>query len=60
MSIERLKPVLATLLLAFALSGCALAAGGLAGGLIVDEGINENDGEFDPGENTEVGKKIYD
>lgn len=59
MSMERMKPAFAALLLAFALSGCALAAGGLAGGLIVDEGMNENDGEFDPGENTDVGRAIY-
>lgn len=54
-----LKPVLGMLLAGFVLSGCALALGGAAGGLIVDEGINENDGEFDPGENTELGKKVY-
>jgi len=59
MSMQWLKPVSAAFLLAFALSGCALALGGAAGGLIVDEGINENDGKFDPGENTELGKKIY-
>ena len=54
-----LKPTLGILLAGFVLSGCALALGGAAGGLIVDEGINENDGRFDPGENTELGRQIY-
>ena len=54
-----LKPAVGLLLAGFLLSGCALALGGLAGGIIVDEGINENDGKFDPGENTEVGRSIY-
>jgi hypothetical protein len=54
-----LKPALALVLASFVLSGCALVLGGTAGALIVDEGINENDGKFDPGENTALGKKIY-
>ncbi|MEM9012775.1 MAG: hypothetical protein AAGE18_16225 [Pseudomonadota bacterium] len=41
-----------------ALSGCAAVVAGTAGGLIVDEGINENDGRFDPGENTEAGEAL--
>ena len=60
MSTNWLKPAAAALFLAFTLSGCALALGGVAGGLIVDEGMVENDGKFDPLENTEVGRSIYD
>lgn len=41
------------------LSGCVAVVAGTAGGLIVDEGIVENDGKFDPLENTEVGRAIY-
>jgi len=52
--------VLLALLAAAPLSGCVAVAAGTAGALIVDEGINENDGKFDPGENTELGKEIYD
>lgn len=40
------------------LTGCAAVVGGTAGGLIVDEGINENDGEFDPLENTEAAQEV--
>lgn len=59
MSLARLN-VLALLLtgLVMANSGCALLAAGTAGGLIVDEGIVEDDGEFDPLENTEVGRSV--
>ena len=60
MSTEWLKPAAAALLLTFALSGCVAVAAGTAGALIVDEGMVENDGKFDPFENTEAGKKIYD
>ena len=42
-----------------ALSGCVAALAGTAGGLIVDEGIVENDGKFDPLENTELGRALY-
>lgn len=59
MSINWLKTTSALLVLSFALSGCALALGGLAGGLIVDEGMVENDGKFDPFENTDAGREIY-
>lgn len=54
-----LRPTAAMLLAGFMLSGCAAVLAGTAGGLIVDEGINENDGEFDPFENTEAGRQIY-
>ncbi|MBK0399354.1 hypothetical protein H0I76_09145 [Limibaculum sp. M0105] len=54
-----LAPI-AALLGCMLLGACAAVAAGTAGGLIVDEGINENDGTFDPGENTEAGRKIYD
>ena len=53
------KPGLGLLLASFLLSGCALALAGTAGGLIVDEGMNEGDGEFDPLENTEIGRGIF-
>ncbi len=47
-------------LLAFSTSGCVAVVAGTVGALIVDEGIIENDGKFDPFENTELGKQIYD
>jgi hypothetical protein len=47
-------------LLAFATSGCVAVVAGTVGALIVDEGMVENDGKFDPFENTELGKRIYD
>ena len=53
------KPVFAAVLGSILLSGCGAVAAGTAGALVVDEGINENDGQFDPLENTEAGKKIY-
>ncbi|MCH8169335.1 MAG: hypothetical protein IID49_15460 [Proteobacteria bacterium] len=46
--------------LAFGGSGCIAVLAGTAGALIVDEGIVENDGKFDPLENTELGKQIYE
>lgn len=55
-----LKPLAAVVLVALATSGCALVLGGAAGALIVDEGMVEDDGRFDPLENTEVGRSIYD
>ena len=42
------------------LSACGAVLAGTAGGLIVDEGIVENDGKFDPLENTELGEAIYE
>ncbi|MEM8792635.1 MAG: hypothetical protein AAGE80_13530 [Pseudomonadota bacterium] len=48
------------LLLAASLQGCVAVLAGTGGGLIVDEGIIENDGAFDPLENTEVGRTIYE
>ncbi|MEM9369899.1 MAG: hypothetical protein AAGA26_01950 [Pseudomonadota bacterium] len=47
------------LLIPVLLGGCVAVAAGTAGGLIVDEGIIENDGVFDPIENTELGRQIY-
>ncbi len=47
-------------LLALSASGCVAVLAGTAGALIVDEGMVEDDGKFDPLENTELGKKIYD
>lgn len=46
--------------LAFSASGCIAVLAGTAGALIVDEGMVENDGKFDPFENTEIGKRIYE
>jgi hypothetical protein len=40
-------------------SGCALLAGGVAGGVIADE-MSEDDGDFDPLENTKVGQEVHD
>ncbi len=42
------------------LSGCVPLLAGTAGGLIMDEGMVETDGAFDPLENTAVGRRIYD
>ena len=42
------------------LSGCVAVVAGTAGGLIVDEGIVENDGEFDPLEETALGRALFD
>jgi hypothetical protein len=47
-------------LLVFSTSGCVAVLAGTAGALIVDEGMVENDGKFDPFENTELGKQIYE
>ena len=46
--------------LPLATSGCVAVAAGTIGALIVDEGIVEDDGKFDPLENTELGRRIYD
>ncbi|MEM1343186.1 MAG: hypothetical protein AAGI34_01245 [Pseudomonadota bacterium] len=57
MSIQR--PGLAVALVStLLLANCAAVVGGTAGGLLVDEGLNENDGEFDPFENTEAARQI--
>jgi hypothetical protein len=60
MSLARLN-VLALLLTALVManSGCALLAAGAAGGVAADE-IGEDDGRFDPLENTEVGEEVYE
>ena len=55
-----IAPALLVLRLGIAPSCRALVAAGTAGGVIADEGLNENDGEFDPLENTEVGREIYE
>jgi uncharacterized protein YceK len=52
--------VILALLSSIGLSGCAAVLAGTAGALIVDEGMVENDGTFDPLENTEVGRRVYD
>ena len=55
-----LAPYLVLGALALATSGCTAVVAGTIGGLIGDEGIVENDGKFDPLENTELGRAIYD
>lgn len=52
--------VLALLLSALVLSGCAAIAAGTAGAVVADEVLNEDDGRFDPLENTAVGREVYD
>ncbi|MEM0923630.1 MAG: hypothetical protein AAGI13_11330 [Pseudomonadota bacterium] len=42
------------------LTGCVAVVAGTAGGLIVDEGIVENDGKFDPLENTDAARAVED
>ena len=49
----------AVILALLTLSGCVAMVAGTAGGLIVDEGLVENDGKFDPLENTEIGRSLY-
>ena len=55
---DTLTKFVAMLAITAALSGCGAILAGTAGGLIVDEGIVENDGEFDPFENTEAGQAV--
>jgi len=50
-----LTPLLLSLFLLASLNGCALAAGAAGGAVIADE-ANEDDGEFDPLEDTYDGK----
>ena len=49
----------AALISALLLSGCAAVVAGTAGALIADEGIAENDGRFDPLEDS-VLDGLYD
>lgn len=57
---DTLRPALIALMLTGSVGGCTALVAGTAAGVGVDEGLNENDGEFDPGENTELGEKIYE
>lgn len=60
MSLARLNLVALLLTgLVFVNSGCALLAAGVAGGVAADE-MSEDDGDFDPLENTEVGREVDD
>jgi len=43
--------------LPLAMGGCALTAGATAGAIAGSE-LEEDDGEFDPGENTDMGQEI--
>jgi hypothetical protein len=40
-------------------SGCAMLAAGTAGAVAADE-ISEDDGRFDPLENTDAGEEVYE
>ena len=51
--------VLALVMSGFLVSGCALVAGGVAGGVAGSE-LEEDDGRFDPAENTDLGEEIYE
>lgn len=51
--------IIALLLSGLVLSGCGAIAAGTAGAIAADE-ITENDGRFDPLENTAVGREVYD
>jgi hypothetical protein len=46
-------------MLSFTASGCALTAGATAGAVAGSE-IAEEDDEFDPLENTEIGEEVYE
>ncbi|MEO1001344.1 MAG: hypothetical protein AAFW69_12195 [Pseudomonadota bacterium] len=48
----------AALLSCLLLANCVAVAAGTAGALIVDEGIVEDDGKFDPFENTEAAETV--
>ena len=56
---ELIKAVGLTLALTMTASGCALTAGATAGAAAGSE-LEEDDGEFDPLENTDVGEEVYD
>jgi hypothetical protein len=56
MNLARIS-VLSLLLGGSLLSGCALVAAGTAGGIAGSE-LSENDNDFDPLENTEVGQAV--
>ncbi len=60
MSLARLN-IIALLVtgLVLANSGCALLAAGTAGAVAADE-ISEDDGRFDPLENTDAGEEVYE
>lgn len=51
--------ILALMMLAGAPAGCTLAVGA-AGGAVAGSELEEDDGEFDPLEDTEVGEEIYE
>ena len=51
--------LIALLLSGLVVSGCAAVAAGTAGGVAADE-LTEEDGQFDPLENTDLGEEIYD
>ena len=51
--------LLALLLAGTMLSGCTLLAGGVAGGVTATE-LEEEDDQFDPLEETEVGEEVYE
>lgn len=57
---RKVTALAALVLLPLTLGACAAVLAGTAGGLIVDEGIVENDGKFDPLENTDAGRAFDD
>ncbi|MEM9045115.1 MAG: hypothetical protein AAGC81_10485 [Pseudomonadota bacterium] len=46
-------------LLVIGLQGCVAIVAGTGGAVAFDEGVIENDGIFDPLEDTELGRAIY-
>ncbi|MGF1551260.1 MAG: hypothetical protein ACFBWO_02015 [Paracoccaceae bacterium] len=54
-----LRALLVAMFAAGALSGCGAILAGTAGGVAGSE-LEEDDGEFDPGENTEAGEAVED
>jgi hypothetical protein len=57
--IRRVTILCLVALLPMAASGCVLAVGATAGAIAGSE-LEERDGRFDPFENTEIGRAIYD
>jgi hypothetical protein len=55
---DALKAIAIATALPLLAGGCTLAAGATAGAVAGSE-IEEEDGEFDPLENTEIGEEVY-
>ena len=52
--------IIALILSGLVLSGCGAIAAGTAGAIAADEALIEEDGQFDPLEDTEVGEEVYE